>query len=99
MAVKVEQGTNIFKTATGHNITEWDSEEELFEYLSALKAGECGWIKLQWAHDYTSNTHFNVKEDGKPYFTNAYFSPSDCVTVIKNVGQQVAELLLGDRLI
>lgn len=99
MAIQVTQDTNLFKTFTGHNITDWDSQEELYNYLTTLKAGECGWIKIQWSHDYTSNTHFNVKEDGKPYFTNAYFSPGDCAGVIKNLGQKVAELLLGDRLI
>ena len=99
MTIRVKQDTNEFKTFTGHNITDWDSQQELFEYLSALKAGECGWIKIKWSYDYTSNTHFNVKEDGKPYFTNAYFSPSDCKTVIQELGQQVAKLLLGDRLI
>lgn len=99
MAIQVTQDTNLFKTFTGHNITDWDSQEELYNYLTTLKAGECGWIKIQWSRDYTSNTHFNVKEDGKPYFTNAYFSPGDCAGVIKNLGQKVAELLLGDRLI
>ena len=99
MAIQVQQDTNQFKTFTGHNITGWDSQDELYDYLIALKDGECGWIKIEWSPDYTSNTHFNVKEDGKPYFTNAYFSPSDCIGVIKNVGQKVAELLLGDRLV
>ena len=99
MTIHVKQAANQFNTFTGHNITGWSTQAELFEYLSALKAGECGWIELQWSHDYTSSTHFNVKEDGKPYFTNAYFSHSDCVAVVKNVGLKVAKLLLGDRLI
>ena len=99
MTIQVQQEENQIKTFTGHNITAWDSQEELYDYLTALKAGECGWIKIQWSPDYTSNTHFKVKEDGKPYFTNAHFNSGDCAGVIKNLGQIVAVLLLGDRLI